>query len=94
MSGPLSGIDIRAADAHEYHVRLPGVARDLLLRMPERYLEKVDVTDSYEALLARKSVEYVVERGVAGQLPEVFTPEDIERLLPDYPVDIQARLSG
>ena len=93
MSGT-SGIDIRAADAHEYRVRLPGVAGDLLLRMPEHSLERVDVTDAYEALLARKSVEYVVEHGVAGQLPGVFTPDDIERLLPNYPVEIQARLSG
>lgn len=90
----MSDIDIRAADAHRYAVRLPGVDRELVLHVPEDYLEKVAVTDAYEPLLARKSVEYVVEHELAGDLPEEFTPADIERLRPTYPVDIQARLSG
>lgn len=90
----MAGIDIRAADAHEYAVSLPGDARSLTLRVPESALVRLAIVESYEPLLARKSVEYVVERGVAAQLPEVFTPADIEALLPDYPAEIQARLSS
>ena len=92
----MTAIDISASDAHEYRVGLPTSdgARTLLFRVPLAFLERVAVTDAYEPLLARKSMEYVVERGVAAQLPEVFGPADIERLLPDYPRDITARLSG
>lgn len=90
----MNDIDISAADAHRYAVRLPGVPGELVLHVPEAYLEKVGVTDAYEPLLARKSVEYVVEHDLGGELPELFTPADIERLRPSYPVDIKARLSG
>lgn len=90
----MSDIDISASDAHAYRVTLPGATRSFTFRVPENFLERVAVTDAYEPLLARKSVEYIVEHGLADGLPDTFTPADIEALLPGYPREIQARLSS
>lgn len=90
----MTDIDISASDAHAYRVTMPGASRRFIFRVPENFLERVAVTDSYEPLLARKSVEYIVEHGIADGLPDTFTPADIEALLPAYPKEIKARLSS
>lgn len=88
----MSGIDIRAAGAHEYVLRLGEPERELTLRVPVEFLERVAVTDPYEPIVARRTAEYVVAHGLVGALPDVFTPADVERLVPGYPGDISARI--
>lgn len=85
-------IDIRASDEHEYRIVLDNAERTF--QVPVGYLARLDVSDAYEPLLVRKSVEYVVEYDLVSRLPQTFTPADIERLAPLYPREISARLAG
>jgi hypothetical protein len=62
------------------------------VRVPERLLADLGLSDAQEPLLVRASLVYLLEREPPSSILREFTLDDIARYFPDYPAEIGARL--
>jgi hypothetical protein len=88
-------LDITAADTHAYDVTITaddGRETRHRVRVPERLLADLGLSDAQEPLLVRASLVYLLEREPPSSILREFTLDDIARYFPDYPAEIGARL--
>ena len=89
-------IDVRATGPHEYAV-VVDAGRERTrhtVRVPQRLLAELGLTEAAEAALVRESFAFLLEREPASAILREFELDVIARYFPEYPGEIGARLTG
>ncbi len=63
------------------------------VRLPRSFLDDLLLTDVDEELIVRETFEFLLEREPATSILPEFSLEDVSRYFPEFPEELQRRLS-
>ena len=63
------------------------------IRLPETFLDDLMLTGVDQELIVRETIDFLLEREPATSILPEFSLEDVSRYFPEFPKELQRRLS-